>query len=149
MIISINWHFKSLKHNWGGSTWRQYAKVPHYSLIINKNFEIKQPFRMDLSSIELLHILWTFHDEWITRGRPKCIGKKTVILKLHYVRFGDLESSVVEMCNCMQRTEEHFLRRLCIRTLPWVDDSDDCKCAERVIKESSVKTWWRPCLLRM
>ena len=30
-------------------------------------------------------------------------------LKQHYVRFGDLETSLVEICNCMQRVEEHFV----------------------------------------
>ena len=31
------------------------------------------------------------------------------MLKLYYVSFGDLETSLVEMCNCTQHVEEHFV----------------------------------------
>ena len=48
-------------------------------------------------------------------------------LKLHYVRFGDLETSLVEMCNCMQCVEEHFVGRVVF----WSPSP------------SGFKTWWR------
>ena len=46
-------------------------------------------------------------------------------LKPHCVRFGDLEPSLVEVCNCMQHMEEHFVRSVVLWNLPRGDESDD------------------------
>ena len=55
------------------------------------------------------------------------------MLKLHYVRFGDLEASLVEMCNCMQCAEEHFVTWVVFWALS-PSGSDDCKRVEREFK---------------
>ena len=39
-----------------------------------------------------------------------------LILQLHYVSFRDLETSLVELCNCMQCAEEHFVAWVGLRT---------------------------------
>ena len=47
-------------------------------------------------------------------------------LKLHHVIFGDLETSLVKMCNCTQRNVSCVLDTL--------DESDDCKCISKSIQ---------------
>ena len=39
-----------------------------------------------------------------------------VTVKLQYVSFGDLETSLVEMCNCKQCAEEHFVTWVVLQT---------------------------------
>ena len=60
---------------------------------------------------------------------PLQIRLDTPDLKLHYVRFGDLETSLVEMCNCTQRVEDRFVTLFVLLTLPGYDD---CESVERV-----------------
>ena len=52
-------------------------------------------------------------------------------LKLHHVRFGDLETSLVEMCNCMQH--------VALDPFPGGGESDICERIEREFSQNSVK----------
>ena len=54
-------------------------------------------------------------------------------LKLHYVRFEDLETPLVDVVIAH--------KELCFRPLPRVDESNGCEHVERGSKVNSVKTW--------
>ena len=58
---------------------------------------------------------------------------------LHYVRFRDLETSLVETCNYMQRVEKYFVTLVLLLTRS-PDESDlTIASGERVFKENLVK----------
>ena len=50
--------------------------------------------------------------------------------------FKDLETVLVEICNCMQPAEEYLVTSVVLRP-PQVDESSVCERIERVFKENS------------
>ena len=65
--------------------------------------------------------------------------KIVTLTMLHYVRFRDLETSLVETCNDMQRVEKYFVTLVLLLTRS-PDESDlTIASGERVFKENLVK----------
>ena len=69
-------------------------------------------------------------------------------LKLHYVSFGDLETSLVEMCNCMQHAEEHFVTWAVFDPFPKQMNLTIAYVLKDYL-EKKIKIWQMMCILRL